>query len=458
MTIRSGGRPRGDRSPQARPYDADAYATASEPVYEPARRGGRGDRGGGSRGGGGLWGLVRFLLFALVLAGLVLIALLTALRPLVNHAILGWAAENPAALNISFVKDIVRDDLGPKLTDPMSTDPSQVEFVVQPGDTASSIATRLQGEGLLADQRAFVFISVDRDLTAALQQGTFLLRKNMTPDQMVTALLDPPANPYVDIALRPGLRLEQITAKLETLPLEMDVQDFYDLVKHPTAELLTDYPWLKTALADAPDGASLEGFLWAGTYRVLPDTTPEELVRDMLDKFIAAVGQDRLDVAKSRGLDFYQVLTLASIVEREAFLDSDRPLIAGVYQNRLDPKLFPTRLLQSDPTIFFVHDSLQLATDPIANWVSYVFWAPIKGGLTDDELPPDLAPYNTYTHAGLPPGPIDTPSLPSIDAALAPNTSTGYLFFIAKGDGSNETAFAKTYKDHLKNVAKYGKP
>ncbi len=457
MTIRSGGRPRGDRSPQTRPYDPDAYATSAAPDYEPSRRGGRGDRHGSGRGGGP-WGVIRFLLFALVLAGLVLIALLTALRPLVNSAILGWAADNPAALGISFVKDIVREDLGTKLTAPVSTDPSQVEFVVQSGDTASAIATRLQQEGLLADKRAFVFISIDRNLTGALQQGTFLLRKDMTPDQMVSALLDPPANPYVDIALRTGLRLEQITAKLQTLPLQMNVQDFYDLAKHPTAELLDSYPWLKAALADAPAGASLEGFLWAGTYRVLPDTTPEELIRLMLDKFIAGVGQDRLDVAKSRGLTFYQVLILASIVEREAFLDSDRPLIAGVYQNRLDPKLFPTRLLQSDPTIFFVHDSLQLRTLALPKWPLYVFWAPIKGGLTTDTLPPDLAPYNTYTHAGLPPGPLDTPSLPSLDAALQPNTATGYLFFIAKGDGSNETAFAKTYKDHLKNVAKYGTP
>jgi UPF0755 protein len=154
-------------------------------------------------------------------------------------------------------------------------------------------------------------------------------------------------------------------------------------------------------------------------------------------------------------MTFYQVLTMASIVEREAFLDTEKPLIAGVYQNRLNPRKWPRGTLESDPTIFYVHDSLQLAGKPVADWTSYVFWAPIKGGLTDDALPPDLAPFNTYTHKGLPPGPICTPTLTSIDAALEPDTSDGYLYFLAKGDGSGTTAFAKTYAEHQANIDKY---
>jgi UPF0755 protein len=280
----------------------------------------------------------------------------------------------------------------------------------------------------------------------------------MTPNQLVSALLAPPDVKYVDIGLRTGLRLEQITAKLETLPLDMDANDFYQIVKSPPAQLLADYPWLRTALADAPKGASLEGFLWPATYRVLPDTTADELVRLMLDKFASNLGPERLSVPKARGMNFYQVLTMASIVEREAFLDTEKPLIAGVYQNRLNPRKWPRGTLESDPTIFYVHDSLQLAGKPVTAWTSYVFWAPIKGGLTDDTLPPDLAPYNTYTHKGLPPGPICTPTLTSIDAALEPDTSDGYLYFLAKGDGSGTTAFAKTYAEHQANIAKYLKP
>ena len=282
----------------------------------------------------------------------------------------------------------------------------------------------------------------------------------MTPDQVVNALLAPPDVKYVDIGLRTGLRLEQITAKLQSLhpELPMDASEFYDIVKSPPAELLADYPWLTKILADAPKGASLEGFLWPATYRVLPDTTPEELVRLMLDAFAQNVGPERMAVPAARGMSFYQIVTLASIVEREAQLPEEMPLIAGVYANRLDPKKWGLGLLQSDPTIFYIHDTLELAKVPVPEWVNYVFWDRIKGGLTNDALPPELAPYNTYTSKGLPPGPIATPTNSAIDAALDPDTKDGYLYFLAKGDGSKTTAFAKTLKEHEANVKKYMKP
>ncbi len=455
MTIRSGGRPRDGRATPAHPYEPDAYASDDIPEYsEPIPR----QRNGGGRGGGGFVGFLKFLVFALVLAAIVMAVALTALRPAVGTAVMAVADDNPAALQLPFVADIVREDLGPALTTPVSTDDAQVEFLVESGDTARTIATRLQTEGLITDSRAFVFISTTRALNGALQQGTFILRKNMTPDQLVSALLAPPVVKYVDIALRTGLRLEQITAKLETLPLLMDASEFYDIAKSPPAELLNDYPWLKAALKGAPKNASLEGFLWPATYRVLPDTTPEELVRLMLDKFAANVGPDRMAVAKDRGLSFYQVVTLASIVEHEAQLDQEKPLIAGVYANRLDPKKWSLGLLQSDPTIFYIHDSLELAKAPVKDWTTFVFWAPIKGGLTSEALPADLAGYNTYTSQGLPPGPICTPTLTSIDAAIEPDTKANYLFFLAKGDGTGSTAFAKTLKQHEANTKKYLKP
>src|SRR3954453_12285192 len=337
MTIRSGGRPRDTRAHQARPYDPDAYATDSIPEFsEPVP----GPRGGGGRGGHGIVVFPKFLVFALVLAGVVLAVALTALRPVVASTVMSIAEDNPAALKVPFVEGIVRENLGSALTSPASTDVAQVEFLVESGDSARTIATRLEVQGLLGDSRAFIFIATVDQLTGSLQQGTFVLRKNMTPDQLVHALLAPPAVKYVDIGLRTGLRLEQITAKLETLPLQMNAEDFYDIVKNPPADLVADYPWLQTILKDAPKGASLEGFLWPATYRVLPDTTPEELIRDMLDGFHQAIG-DRLNVPAARGLTFYQVLSFASMVNHEAVLDADRPLIAGVFQNRLNPKLFP---------------------------------------------------------------------------------------------------------------------
>jgi UPF0755 protein len=455
MTIRSGGRPRDTNSPQAHPYDPDAYATdILPPQVEPARRGGRNGRGGS---GGGIVGLLKFLVFALVLAAVVLLVALTALRPIVNSAVVSWAKDNPAALSMPFVKDIVREDLGRALTTPASGDPTQVEFVVQPGDSAATVGARLQEEGLILDERAFVFIAVDRGLAGDLQTGSFLLRRNMTPNEMATALLDPPKIPYVDLGLRTGLRLEQITAKLQTLPLQMDPKDFYDLVTKPPKELIDDYPWLKKILKDAPEGATLEGFLWPASYKVLPDTTAEELVRLMLDKFAVNVGPDRMLVPKERGMTFYQVLTLASIVEREAVLDDEREKIAGVYQNRLDglPGI-KNKILNADPTVIWANDTIELDKLAFDQWQKYAFWAPPKVPMREVAMPPELAGYQTYINPGLIPGPIATPTLPSIDAALSPDTADKYLFFVAVPDGAGKHAFAKTNKDFQKLLKEYG--
>jgi UPF0755 protein len=454
MTIRSGGRPRDGRATPATPYDPEAYATETIPEFSQPVQDNRG-RGGG--GGHGIVGFLKFLVFALVLAAFVLAVALTALRPMVTGAIMSVAEDNPAALQLPFVRDIVEENLGPILTEPASSDPTQVQFLVEPGDTAKTIAARLEDEGFLGDRRAFVFWAIDRKLTGSLQSGTFILRKNLAPNDLVTALLAPPKIPYVDIALRRSLRLEQITAKLQTLPLDMDPQAFYDLASHPPATLIADYPWLKTILADAPKGASLEGFLWPGTYRVLPDTTPEELIRLMLDKFIADVGEQRLAVPKARGLSFYQVMTLASIVEREAMLDDERALIAGVYQNRLDglPGI-KNKILNADPTVLYANDTVELDKLPFLDWQRYNFWVPPGVPLASIQLPEALQGFNTYVVPGLVPSPICTPSLPSIDAALEPDTAAKYLYFLAIPDGAGKHVFAKTKQEHDANRAKYG--
>jgi UPF0755 protein len=462
MTIRSGGRPRDDRR-QAHPLDEDRRDAAQQPDYRRSASpdygyvgsgGGNGNgRGNGrrDRGGGGFGGILRFLVFALVLAAIVLLLLVTALRPLVRDAVIGWASDNPGALGVPFVADIIREDLGPDLTQPASAETDQVSFTVNSGETASTIAGRLEEEGFLKDSRAFVYIAVEKGLTQQLRTGDFILRRSMTPDQLVTALLDPPEVPYVEIALRTGLRLEQITAKLETIDgLTMDARDFYELAKHPTAELLADFDWL-----DLPDGASLEGYLWPATYRVLPDTTSEELVRLMLEGFHSAI-EDRMTVPAERGLPFREVLTLASIVEREAILDEERPLIAGAFQNRLSKVNGIAPVLGADPTVIYAVDSVKLSEMPLPQWRQYTFWTVPEVGLSKVELPAELEGYNTYRNAGLPPGPICTPTIASIDAALAPDTADEYVYFVAKNDGSKGHAFAKNAAEHQENLVKYG--
>jgi UPF0755 protein len=165
-----------------------------------------------------------------------------------------------------------------------------------------------------------------------------------------------------------------------------------------------------------------------------------------------------MNVPTERGMTFREVLSLASIVEREAILDDERALLAGVYQNRLDGKL-GHKLLQADPTVIYAYDTVQLSESEFETWREYIFWAVPKDiGMSEISLPEDLQGYQTYQTEGPIPGPICTPTLASIDAALAPDTAEGYVFFLAKNDGSDGHAFARNKAENDANREKYGYP
>jgi peptidoglycan lytic transglycosylase G len=459
MTLRGGGRPRDPRT-EARPLDDESWVDEDWRSRD-ARWAANPARNGRRRGGGGLGigGLLRFLLFALVMAGVVLVGLLTVLRPVVAGVIVDWAYDNQGALRIPFVADIVRERLGPELTDRASGDSTEVEFEIVTGDTPKTLATRLMTEGLIKSEKAFLFEATRAELTPKLQAGNYSIARNLTPAEVVTALVENRiVITVVSVNFREQLRLEQVTAKLQTLepPVTIDAQEFYDIVKKPPAELLADYPWL-TEQAGLPEGASLEGFLGAATYDVVAETTAEDLVRQMLDAFYRQVGPDRMVVPSSRGMTFYQVMTLASLVEREAVLDDERWLIAGVYQNRLDGGN-RTRLLEADPTVLYAIDTVKLGEMPFDDWKEFAFWNPVGVPLADVALPEALAGYNTYKVRGLPPGPICTPSVASIDAALQPDTTDKFLFFLAipGSDPPGAHDFSKTLDEHNEKKTKYG--
>jgi UPF0755 protein len=408
-------------------------------------------------------GFIRFLLFSGLLGAFVLVMLLTALRPLVRAGVVAWAWDNPSWITrIGFVEDLVREDLGDAISRPNPGDATEALFEVQPNDTVFAIAPRLAQEGFIANERAFLFLALTSNLQPHLQAGTFLLRHDMPPDDVVVALVRGKVTiASVNVTFREGIRLEQMTALLETIDSQVDPKAFYELAKHPPAELLDAYPWL--AEAGMPKGASLEGFLYPATYTLVTrssaggfqPTTAEDLIRMLLDKFYTEVGPARMNVPESRGLSFYQVVTLASIVEHEAPLDEERPKIAGVYQNRLDGLKGVPKLLDADPTVIWAVDTVNLSKTPIEQWKDYFFWDVPKGKMADISLPKSLAGYQTYQRTGLIPGPIATPTVSSIDAALQPDTSGGYLYFVAI-PGTGQHAFAKTLAEHNANLKKYG--
>ena len=179
-----------------------------------------------------------------------------------------------------------------------------------------------------------------------------------------------------------------------------------------------------------PSAKSLEGYLFPNTYRFSPSISPAQMIAVMVRQFRAAAEQIGLNH------DVRQVVTLASIVEHETALDSERPLVASVYANRLQKKM----PLAADPSIIY---GLQLEN----RW---------RGAIYESDLKRDTA-YNTYVHAGLPPSPIDNPGLPSLKAALNP-AQTDYLYFVAAGNNpQGKSVFSATLDEQIKNVAEYRK-
>jgi UPF0755 protein len=280
----------------------------------------------------------------------------------------------------------------------------------------------------------------------------------MAPSEVAQALVSAKVNLATkDVTFREGIRLEQMTALLETFPSGVSPQDFYNLAKHPTADLLKDYPWL-----ELPKGASLEGFLYPATYTLVISssggpfhvTTADDLVRMLLDKFYEAVQPDKIAIPATRKMTFYQIVTLASIVQHETGQPDEKALVAGVYQNRLNRLNGFAPLMGSEPTVIYALDTANLRKIDIAQWQTYFFWNSIKTKIADLQVPNDLQGYQTYQVTGLIPGPISTPTTAEIDAALNPDTKDGFLYFLALPN-TGKNVFAHTLAEQTANIRKY---
>lgn len=428
--------PRGRRGLRSDVRDG-VYQPRTDSEFEPARR-----RSGNRKV------VVVVLALALLIVGGYLV-----IPPLMGGMFRSLAESNPDWLRVPFVADSVRSGMPERLEQPAGTDPSPVEFVIAPGTSSREIVDELVTRELVTDRLAFSFLLIDEGLGSRLQAGTHTLNRTMTPRQVAEELaLAPQAEPgKVAVALREGLRLEQVTAYLQTLGLDLDIEEFYALVTSPSDQLRQDYEWLRVV----PEGRSLEGFLGSGIFEVERETSADEMVRILLDRW-ATTGAPAIADAEQQGKNFYEVMTLASIVEREAALDEERALIAGVFQNRLDGLNNGNRLLNSDPTVVYAKDTMRLRDLRITDWPSYTFWT--YDGLDDIanfSVPADLAGYHSWRTRGLPPGPICSPRPASIEAAIHPDTEDRYLYFLAKQDGSRTHVFAKKYEEHLANIDQY---
>ena len=321
-----------------------------------------------------------------------------------------------------------------ELLTPVGSDDSAVTFVVEPGETAVEVAQRLQEASLVADAELFRRYLQYEGLDAGLEAGTFTLRQTMTIPEIAQALQSG-QRPERVVTIREGLRLEQVVADIAA-QTGIPEADLMVLVTTGWRNAgLGSYDFLSTLPADA----TLEGFLFPETYRLPEEATAYDVVARMLATFDEQVTSDMRMAAANEGLTVYEMVTLAAIVEREAVLDDERPLIAGVYFNRINDSWY----LGADPTV-------QYALGYQAS--SGQWW---KQPLLLDDLEVE-SPYNTYHNLGLPPGPICSPGLASIDAVAYPDT-TAYFYFMAdcqKNDGSH--LFATTLEEHNANYATCG--
>ena len=290
--------------------------------------------------------------------------------------------------------------------------------VVKPGSGVSAIADELEYRGLLRSSQAFSLWLRLKGWDRSVKAGVYAISPAMSGRE-VASLLFAGRGEDERLTIPEGLSIGQVASLLDGVALGSGPR-FRDWA-HSPADFEGEFPWL----AKLPEKASLEGFLFPDTYVIArTEGFERDLVRMMLARFDQVVMPAFEARGEGHGLSLHETVTLASIVEKEATVPTERATIAGVFFNRL--KLHMP--FGSDPTVEYVLKKHQGAQ-----------------GLSLKDVAVD-SPYNTYKYPGLPPGPIANPGLASVEAVLRPEKTT-FLYFVARGDGTH--AFTRSYQEHL---------
>jgi UPF0755 protein len=322
---------------------------------------------------------------------------------------------------------------------PAGLSDAPVAFAIAPGESAAAVAERLEEAGLIIDATLFRYYLRYYALDAGLEAGDFTLRGTMTLPEIAETLSSARAD-EIEVRITEGWRLEQTADYLAERPdLGIDPAAFLALARldpaAPDADRLrTEFDFL-VAL---PAGATLEGYLFPDTYRLPADASAADLIETMLYTFDRRVTPDIRQAAAASGLSLHGAITLASIVEREAQLPDERPVIASVFLNRLAQGI----KLDADPTVQY---ALGFQPDTGEWWKRPLVYADLEYN----------SPYNTYQVAALPPGPIASPGLAAIEAVVYP-AATDYLYFVVDclSDTPGAHVFATTFEEHEANVAR----
>lgn len=304
-----------------------------------------------------------------------------------------------------------------------------VSFVVSPGQSAIEQSRQLADLGLVASPRLFALFMLSHGWATAPAPGPHFVPDDLEPGELLRRLQRFGLGARVKVTFPEGFTRFDIARRLEEKRV-CSAASFLAASERP--ELLAELG-LK---------GSAEGFLFPATYELAADADPEHVVRRMKTEFDRRLAQLELAHSLSQsplaalGWGTRELVILASMVEKEAVVDDERPLIAAVFLTRLRDPAFKRKVLQCDPTAGYGCLVLGAAVPACAGYA---------GKITHDINAAAENTYSTYTHEGLPPGPIANPGVKSLEAALTP-ANTRHLYFVARGGGRH--AFSETFDDH----------
>jgi UPF0755 protein len=317
--------------------------------------------------------------------------------------------------------------------DESSTGP--ISFVIENGSSLTKVATNLENQNLVRNKTIFKYYCDFIGLGQKIQSGEYQLTRAMTIDQIANQLTTGDGKPITaTITIIPGWTIEDIANKLFTDGTIKNKDEFLKLCR--TGESFSEYYYISDVLSSPNAGQrkyALEGYLSPNTYEVYTDTAAIDIIRKLLSQTEVVYPASFHDRAEELNMTMDQVITMASLIEKEA-KEADFARVSAVFHNRLKANI----KLGSDVTIHYITGVRRMS-------------------LSSDDLNVN-SPFNTYKYSGLPLGPICSPSPAAIEAALYPDetfVAENYLFFCSKDPNTGELAFSKTQEEHNQAVAIY---
>lgn len=304
--------------------------------------------------------------------------------------------------------------------DPLNSDNIIIE--IEQGESVVSVAQKLKSEGVIRYPKLFTIHGSVFKRNSGIKFGLHPVKKGMTYEEIYNSISksEMSLDVYNKVTIPEGFTVQQIAKKLSQENV-VNEESFLELAKEGNFDF-----WFLRGISVDGGKYKLEGFMYPQTYYFKKNATEKEIIEEFLKEFEKNVSEYE---DKYSSQEFYDILKIASIIEKETFIDKEKDIVSGVFYNRINNGV----RLESCATVEYV-----LNTG--------------KKVLSYDDISID-SPYNTYRVNGLPPTPISNPSITSIKAAENP-TDTEYMFFVANKDG-NGHVFSKTYDEHLKNIEKY---